>query len=272
MQISERCLSKNIERRTTTRSPTQTKTPETTKHNGENQQIQDFISGHLYEITKKLMDLKPSNSTTRLTNDQVKPKKIYLIFQWIIFLWIQRENIHKHISNDSPSAFKLKPHMASVHGYLRTWILLHLPVPRFLHWYVFFNYSNQSLIYLCWSLLTAWGSYSSVKLIYSAVWNSLWGTSLPQWRLLLCASFLLLRLSVCGVRCLWTSRRSCSTETFWSFFLHWEGPPRTEAGGPTDNVPSPSCEPRETASATKSCSPETAGAFLHRINVRHMTG
>ena len=117
MQISERCLSKTIERRTTTRSPTQTKTPETTKHNEENQQIQDFISGHLYEITKKLMDLKSSNSTTRLTNDQVKPNFFFLIFQWIIFPWIQREDIHKHISNDSPSAFKLKPHMASVHSH-----------------------------------------------------------------------------------------------------------------------------------------------------------
>ncbi|KAI9516979.1 hypothetical protein NQZ68_011456 [Dissostichus eleginoides] len=141
--ISERCLSKTIERRTTTRSPTQTKTPETTKHNEENQQIQDFISGHLYEITKKLMDLKSSSSTTRLTNDQVE------------CVWSQ------------------------------------MPV------------NEQKKL---------------------------------QYRDFLELCFALGRT------------------------------PRTEAGGPTDNVPSPSCEPRETASATKSCSPETAGAFLHRIN------
>ncbi|KAF3859472.1 hypothetical protein F7725_021871, partial [Dissostichus mawsoni] len=132
--ISERCLSKTIERRTTTRSPTQTKTPETTKHNEENQQIQDFISGHLYEITKKLMDLKSSSSTTRLTNDQIE------------CVWTQ------------------------------------MPV------------NEQKKL---------------------------------QYRDFLELCFALGRT------------------------------PRTEAGGPTDNVPSPSCEPRETASATKSCSPET---------------
>ncbi|KAF1372642.1 hypothetical protein PFLUV_G00268030 [Perca fluviatilis] len=38
---------------------------------------------------------------------------------------------------------------------------------------------------------------------------------------------------------------------------------RTEAGGPTNNVPSPSSEPRQTASATAFC-PETVGAILQR--------
>ncbi|XP_074482122.1 EF-hand calcium-binding domain-containing protein 6 [Sebastes fasciatus] len=38
-----------------------------------------------------------------------------------------------------------------------------------------------------------------------------------------------------------------------------------EAGGPSNDVPSPSSELRETASATKSCRPETAGAILQRI-------
>ncbi|KAJ4924902.1 hypothetical protein JOQ06_003851, partial [Pogonophryne albipinna] len=132
--ISERCLSKNIERRTTTRSPTQTKTPETTKHNEENQQIQDFISGHLYEITKKLMDLKPSNSTTRLTNDQIE------------CVWSQ------------------------------------MPV---------------------------------------------------------------------------NEQKKLQYRDFLELLFALGRTPRTEAGGPTDNVPSPSCEPREAASATKSCSPET---------------
>lgn len=46
---------------------------------------------------------------------------------------------------------------------------------------------------------------------------------------------------------------------------------RTEAGAPANNVPSPSSEPRQTASATTFC-PETVGAILQRTKVQHMTG
>ncbi|XP_049891999.1 EF-hand calcium-binding domain-containing protein 6 [Epinephelus moara] len=78
----ERSLSKNWEQRAKTRSPIWAKTSKTTECL---QQIQEVVSGHLYDITKELMDLDPSISMTiskeqfrqlcdcrclRLTNDQ----------------------------------------------------------------------------------------------------------------------------------------------------------------------------------------------------------
>ncbi|XP_042258777.1 EF-hand calcium-binding domain-containing protein 6 isoform X2 [Thunnus maccoyii] len=77
-KMSERCLSRAGEKGTKTRSDTSGTTAVL-------QQIQEVISGHLYEITKELMDLDHSNSSTiskeqfrqlcnrhclRLTNDQ----------------------------------------------------------------------------------------------------------------------------------------------------------------------------------------------------------
>ncbi|XP_045927498.1 EF-hand calcium-binding domain-containing protein 6 isoform X1 [Micropterus dolomieu] len=58
---AERSVSWTWEKGTNTRSPIQTKTSEITEHL---QQIQEVVSGHSYEITKELMNLDPSNSTT----------------------------------------------------------------------------------------------------------------------------------------------------------------------------------------------------------------
>ncbi|XP_019113150.2 EF-hand calcium-binding domain-containing protein 6 [Larimichthys crocea] len=79
---ADRCLSRTSEQGTKTRLISQTKPPEIAEHL---QQIQEVVSGHLYEITKELMGMDPTNSTTvskeqfrqlcdrhclRLTNDQ----------------------------------------------------------------------------------------------------------------------------------------------------------------------------------------------------------
>ncbi|TKS91016.1 EF-hand calcium-binding domain-containing protein 6 [Collichthys lucidus] len=79
---ADRCLSRTSEQGTKTRLIIQTKPPEIAEHL---QQIQEVVSGHLYEITKELMGMDPTNSTTvskeqfrqlcdrhclRLTNDQ----------------------------------------------------------------------------------------------------------------------------------------------------------------------------------------------------------
>lgn len=90
LQMSaDRFLSRTFKQGTKTRSPIQTKTSEITEHL---QQIHEVVSGHLYEITKELMDFDPSNSTTvskeqfrqlcnrhclRLTNDQVEQENVF---------------------------------------------------------------------------------------------------------------------------------------------------------------------------------------------------
>lgn len=90
LQMSaDRFLNRTFKQGTKTRSPIQTKTSEITEHL---QQIHEVVSGHLYEITKELMDFDPSNSTTvskeqfrqlcnrhclRLTNDQVEQENVF---------------------------------------------------------------------------------------------------------------------------------------------------------------------------------------------------
>uniref|UniRef100_A0A8P4KAB9 EF-hand domain-containing protein n=1 Tax=Dicentrarchus labrax TaxID=13489 RepID=A0A8P4KAB9_DICLA len=81
LMSADSCLSRTCEKGAKTRSG-RTKTSENTEHL---QQIQEVVSGHLCEISRELMDLDPSNSTTvskeqfrqlcdrhslRLTNDQ----------------------------------------------------------------------------------------------------------------------------------------------------------------------------------------------------------
>lgn len=87
--VSSRYLTRIMGQMTKTRSPIQTKTSETTE---QLQQIQKGFSCHLYEITKELVGLDPSNSTSvskeqfrqlcdchclRLINDQVKPENVF---------------------------------------------------------------------------------------------------------------------------------------------------------------------------------------------------
>ncbi len=163
---AESCLSRTWEKGTKTRSPVQTKTSEITEHL---QQIQEVVSGHLHEITKELMDLDPSNSTTiskeqfrqlcdhhclRLTNDQVmftSPSKL---------VHYNSENSKRRHSREQAhfqqlsQCFQAETAHTGIISCLQMrnwiWILVHLPVPFFLVWYVFFNYSNQNRIYLFW--------------------------------------------------------------------------------------------------------------------------
>ncbi|XP_049423387.1 EF-hand calcium-binding domain-containing protein 6-like [Epinephelus fuscoguttatus] len=101
----ERSLSKNWEQRAKTRSPIWAKTSETTECL---QQIQEVVSGYLYDITKELMDLDPSISMTiskeqfrqlcdchclRLTNDQKFNSSLLIIIDCVRELVICKANL-----------------------------------------------------------------------------------------------------------------------------------------------------------------------------------
>lgn len=83
------------------RSPVQSETSGIT---GFPQQIPEVVSGHLYKITKELMELDTSNTVSKeqfrqlcdrhhlsLTNDQVKPEKVFTTADYI--------PVHHHCEN-----------------------------------------------------------------------------------------------------------------------------------------------------------------------------
>lgn len=161
LKISDRAMSRSTEREAM-RSPFDTETSGITELP---QQIQETGSSQLYKTIKELMDQDPSNTISKeqcrqlldrhcpsLTNDQVEPKNPSLPL--IIFQCIIADRIQSPQQVSPLYAFKLKQHMlASVHGYKwedesKTCYICQLC--SFLVWYVFFNYSNQNLIYLCW--------------------------------------------------------------------------------------------------------------------------
>ncbi|XP_059181453.1 EF-hand calcium-binding domain-containing protein 6 [Centropristis striata] len=145
-RMSESCLSK-------TRSPIKTQGPEITEHL---QQIQEVVSGHFYEITKELLDLDPSNSTT-----------------------ISKEQFRRLCD----------------HHCLRL--------------------TNDQ---------------------FECVWSQM-----PV-----------------------NEKKKLQYRAFLKRFGALSSSPYTKTGDPNNNVPSASCEPRETASAPICCSPQTAGTILQR--------
>lgn len=114
-------------------------------------------SGQLYEIRRELMGWDLSNSTTvskeqfrqlcdchclRLWNDQVKPENVFTVYIPVIYNLEETLLIKKAHFQQLSQCFQAETTHTGISPWLQMrrwiWIILHLPVPFFLGWCVFF--------------------------------------------------------------------------------------------------------------------------------------